>query len=123
MSDASDAFAEAQRRVEKAINDGEASLNLYDLEHLEELPGDIAKLEGLVELWLGRVLYSTKVSDLTPLQNLTALQALDLNNTQVADVSPLQNLTALQDLNLNNTQVADVSPLSLIHISEPTRPY
>ena len=53
----------------------------------------------------------TRVSDLTPLRNLTQLQWLDLNRTSVSDLTPLQNLTQLQSLDLGGTFVSDLTPL------------
>ncbi len=48
----------------------------------------------------------TKVTNLEPLKELTALQTLDLGCTQVANLEPLKGLTALRELNLNGAQVA-----------------
>ena len=53
----------------------------------------------------------TPVSDITPLQNLAKLRVLYLNNTQVTDLSPLKDLTNLERLHLSNTRVTDLSPL------------
>jgi Leucine-rich repeat (LRR) protein len=53
-----------------------------------------------------------RVSDVSPLARLTALQSLDLEGTQVRDVSPLAGLTALQGVDLRRTPVNDVSPLA-----------
>ena len=56
----------------------------------------------------------TQVTDLRPLQALTALQSLDCASTQVTDLRPLQALTALQSLNCTRTQVSDLSPLQAL---------
>jgi Leucine-rich repeat (LRR) protein len=52
-------------------------------------------------------LNNARISDVTPLSQLTALQELYLYGTQVSDVRPLSQLTALQKLYLNGTQVSD----------------
>ena len=56
----------------------------------------------------------TQVSDLGPLQALTALQSLNCWGTQVGDLGPLQALTALQSLNCSGTQVSDLGPLQAL---------
>ncbi|WP_146343828.1 leucine-rich repeat domain-containing protein [Phaeobacter marinintestinus] len=104
---AEDDYAEAQRRIAAAKDSGATELDLNGLDDLEQFPPEIADLTGLQIL----LAWGTKISDLSPLQGLTALQGLDLNNTQVSDISPLQGLTALQVLSLSNTQVSDISPL------------
>ncbi|HXA23526.1 MAG TPA: leucine-rich repeat domain-containing protein, partial [Acetobacteraceae bacterium] len=48
------------------------------------------------------------VTNVDPLQDLTALTKLDLSNTQVANLEPLKGLTALTTLHLYNTQVANL---------------
>lgn len=53
----------------------------------------------------------SQVTDLTPIQNLTRLQDLDLSHTPVIDLTPLQNLTRLLTLNLSDTPVIDLTPL------------
>ncbi|MEL6999893.1 MAG: leucine-rich repeat domain-containing protein, partial [Pseudomonadota bacterium] len=64
-------------------------------------------LSGLQELYLD----NTQVSDLSPLQGLSGLQMLRLTNTQVSDLYPLQGLSGLQGLSLNNTQVSDLAAI------------
>ena len=71
---------------------------------------DAGPLEHLTNLQ-ALSLNNTQVADLRPLERLTNLQQLYLDNTQVADLRPLERLTNLQRLSLNNTQVADLRPL------------
>ena len=52
-----------------------------------------------------------KLSDISPLKNLTQLKELILSYTQVSDLTPLKNLAQLKELNISNTQVADLTPL------------
>ncbi len=54
----------------------------------------------------------TNVSDLNPLQDLSALEVLYLNNTAVTDLSALEVLSSLEVLWFNNTAVSDLSVLA-----------
>ena len=53
-----------------------------------------------------------KISDLTPLENLTNLKVLRLSCNAVSDLSPLRNLTNLGWLDLHENRITDVSPLA-----------
>ncbi|HEY9829506.1 MAG TPA: leucine-rich repeat domain-containing protein, partial [Stenomitos sp.] len=53
-----------------------------------------------------------RISDLTPLSNLTSLGCLELNNNQISDIKPLSTLTQLTRLPLENNQISDLTPLS-----------
>jgi hypothetical protein len=82
--------------------------------HLGETPvSDLAVFRGakfcstLKELWLGR----TKVADLAPLAECTALRTLDLSGTAVASLEALHKLP-LRTLFLGGTQIRDLSPLA-----------
>ena len=96
---------------------GEASWNI-----LKDLLGNDPEIDAKVFSEIGsqmkRVgtpalgLSGTRVSDLAPLANLTALERLNLDDTQVSDLAPLANLTALEWLNLSGTQVSDLAPLA-----------
>ena len=85
---------------------GASSLGLMDVKISNVTP--LEKLTALRRLGLD----GTQVGDVGPLANLTALQSLSLDGTQVADLGPLANLTALQSLSLDGTQVADLGPLA-----------
>ncbi len=54
----------------------------------------------------------TRLTDLSALAGLTALQSLDLTGTQVVDLSALAGLTTLQSLSVMDTPVADLSALA-----------
>ena len=54
---------------------------------------------------------ATGLTDLGPLEGLTALQYLDLTNTGVTDLGPLEGLSALEALWLQSTGVTDLGPL------------
>ncbi len=49
--------------------------------------------------------------DLSPIRNLTNLQALELYRTQVSNLKPLRNLTNLRTLGLGSTQVSNLEPI------------
>ena len=57
---------------------------------------------------------NTKIVDLTPLHGLHNLKHLSMKNTKVKDLGPLENLSNLLDINIENTNVSDLSPLSKI---------
>ena len=112
---AGEAYAEAVRRI-KAWQPGEA-LDLA-IEGLIEIPECIGEINP-TELFLTvidskplQIRSARRVSDLSPLSGLTALQRLDCTNTRVSDLSPLSGLTALQRLDCLGTRVSDLSPLS-----------
>ncbi|AFY57599.1 Leucine Rich Repeat (LRR)-containing protein [Rivularia sp. PCC 7116] len=57
-------------------------------------------------------LSSHKISDLSPLAQLTNLKELYLSYNQISDLSPLSRLTNLNFLFLESNQIGDLSPLS-----------
>ena len=75
---------------------------------------DISFLSGLINIRgpFGRlVLSNNRITDLSPLKNLTELQWLGLENNQITDISPLSGLGNLSGLYLQNNQISDLSPL------------
>ena len=83
----------------------------------------VTKQGGMViheEVWFGQwlpgpvqsvSLYNTQATDLTPLQELTNLEWLNLSGIQVSDLTPLKGLANLEELVLSGTQVSDLTPL------------
>jgi internalin A len=57
-------------------------------------------------------LSSHKISDLSPLAQLTNLRELYLSYNQISDLSPLAHLTNLNFLFLESNKIGDLSPLS-----------
>ena len=101
------------------VGKGFGIVNLTGLEYAKKLGviwlrdnqiSDVSPLQNLTSLQL-LDLVRNQISDISPLQNLTSLQHLDLIRNQISDVSPLQNLTSLQSLYLNDNQISDVSSL------------
>jgi Leucine-rich repeat (LRR) protein len=60
--------------------------------------------------WLG--LSNNRITDISPLAELTNLQTLRLNENQITDISPLAELTELTELYLSENRIADLSPLA-----------
>ena len=54
---------------------------------------------------------SNQISELSPLQHLTQLIQLNLEQNQISDLSPLQHLTQLTQLYLWGNQISDLNPL------------
>ena len=71
---------------------------------------DLAPLQDLTALQRLQ-LHNTSVTDLTPLRGLTNLRRLTLINTRVSKIYALHGLTEMRELYLNGTQVGDIAPL------------
>ena len=54
---------------------------------------------------------NTKIVDLTPLHGLHNLKYLNLKNTKVNNLTPIENLNNLIEINIQNTNVANLEPL------------
>ena len=54
---------------------------------------------------------NASISDLTGLQNLTALEWLDLEVNNITDVGPISGLVALERLDLAGNSISDVAPV------------
>ena len=77
-----------------------------------EFDGDIKSLEGLEQAKNLMFLYvnGTKITDISPLENLDKLEGLDLSSNWISDISKLpKNLVWLT---LDNNQVEDISVLA-----------
>lgn len=76
-----------------------------DHSFLDALP--IERLTNLEELNIE----NSKIADLTPLHTLHNLRYLNIKNTKVSDLTPLEDLISLQEINMENTNVAILEPL------------
>ncbi len=79
-------------------------LNITDSVDLTDLQ-NIASIEAL------DLSGNQFIQDIEPLTQLSGLQALNLSNSSITDISPIRNLTDLVDLNLSNTKLEDISAL------------
>ena len=62
---------------------------------------------------------NTKIVDLTPLHGLLNLKYLNIKNTKIKDLTPIANLNNLVEINMENTGVADLSPLyNMSHLAK-----
>ena len=68
----------------------------------------LAQLTQLRELSLS----GHQISDITPLAQLTQLRELSLSSNEISDISPLARLTELRELNLSFNRISDISPLT-----------
>ncbi len=112
MTEASDAYAEAERRIKAAQEMAAVTLDLSGLHGLDRLPLTITSMRDLRTLDLS----GTNVTDVSPIAQLPALDALNLSRTDVTDLSPLAKLPALSKLRLMDSQVTDLSPLSQLSV-------
>jgi internalin A len=64
-------------------------------------------------------LSANRISDISPLKDLTQLTSLSLSVNQISDISPLKDLTQLTSLSLDNNEISDVSIIKdLINLVE-----
>ncbi len=103
------AYQAALREIERVKAEGGKELVLSGeaFANLDRIPPKVTEIAGLVSLNLN----GTKISDLSPLRDMTALHILWLNKTAVSDLSPLGSITELHLLSLEQTPVGDLSAL------------
>jgi hypothetical protein len=75
------------------------------------IPSDVTSLD-LSFLYGSEGLTRGKLSDITPLSELTNLDTLSLGYNQITDLSPLAELKKLHTLLLDGNLICDLSPLS-----------
>ena len=54
---------------------------------------------------------NTKIEDLTPLHGLHNLKYLNIKNTKITDLTPIESLTNLVEINIENTYIANIEAL------------
>lgn len=54
---------------------------------------------------------NSKIVDLSPLHGLNKLRYLNLKSTKVISLAPISELYSLQEINIENTPISDLSPL------------
>jgi internalin A len=93
---------------------GKESSNKGERNSINKLPQALGRLKKLRLFICGSERWRSNrwgISDLSPLQGLTALTYLDIRDNQISDLSPLKGLTALTNLDLGYNQIIDLSPL------------
>ncbi|WP_052957247.1 DUF5776 domain-containing protein [Levilactobacillus spicheri] len=96
-----------------------ATLNLKDLTGLEKATNLTSLTLSTMDVAVNDDLTGSKgtwqhssLSDLTPLESLTKLTYLDIEQDSVSDLTPLAKLTNLQTLTANHNFITDISPLA-----------
>ena len=80
-------------------------LSLSDIHGIQSLP--------LTHLALG----GNRISDLTPLANITTLMELDISDNPVTNLEPLRSCLLLRKLDMGATPVSDFSPLTALSLN------
>lgn len=70
-------------------------------------PDFITKAQQILKINLD----NTRITDLSPLTDLTLLQTIHLRHTGVSDITPLGELQHLRRLHLGATSVSEISPV------------
>ncbi|MCW3777706.1 leucine-rich repeat domain-containing protein [Levilactobacillus namurensis] len=86
--------------LEKATNLTDLALSTKDARTNDDPDGD----QGLWQ--------HAKLSDLTPIQNLTKLAYLNIEEDSISDLTPLAKLTNLRSLTADHNQIKDLTPLA-----------
>jgi len=73
----------------------------------------VSNMKNLISL---TVFNGEQALDLTPLAQLTNLEALTLRNNQIVDISALSGLVKLRYLDLEGNQISDVTPLARLTV-------
>ena len=97
-------YVDERGGYKESANGGDESRNA-----LATLPDGLDALGKLVALSLAH----NPVSDLSPLEKLTALQSLNCSGTQVRDLTPLIGLASLDNLAANRCHLSDL-PFGLV---------
>ena len=84
-----------------------ASMKSLTLEPFFQDASPIERLTSLESLDME----NTKIEDLTPLHNMHNLKHLNIKNTKVTDLTPIENLSNLVELNIEGTNITDLTPL------------
>lgn len=100
-------YAIAAKRVAAIVPGGPQVLDFSDLDHLSDLPPEIATRSDLIHINLS----NTEVSDIGALASLKKLSYLSMNNVPVQDLSPLAGLRELKNLSISKTWAFDLAPI------------
>ncbi|MHA3066831.1 leucine-rich repeat domain-containing protein [Lacticaseibacillus saniviri] len=89
--------------------DGKTSYSLEGLQYATNLKDLILRMN----LNAPGYTYYGDITDLTPIQNLTNLEDVELSGNRISDISPLKNLKKVTYLNLQYNEISDWSPLNV----------
>jgi len=101
QTDEAAASAEAVRRIEAAIASGATVLDFRDLIAMTRLPDELAKAQGVREIYTGEArarraipdkFFVRRLTNISALAALTKLTALDLSDTPVSDLGLIVSL-------------------------------
>jgi len=87
-------------------------INLLELMLSDNQINDIRPLHQMTTLVKLDLSYNRRIVNIEPLNSLTNLAALTLNNTGIINIGPLGGLANLVDLTLNNTEIVNIEPLN-----------
>ncbi|WP_456387198.1 leucine-rich repeat domain-containing protein [Profundibacter sp.] len=109
MSDADDAYKEAERLIAEAKESGDNTLSFGTDEAyaLKSLPPEISHITGLQTLDLSE----TQITDLAPIASMRGVTELYLKNTPISDLTPIADMADITFLAIYNTQITDLTPL------------
>ncbi|EME7096868.1 leucine-rich repeat domain-containing protein, partial [Enterococcus faecium] len=99
-------------KTDRATTDPVYDLELAQMKKLDKQKANITNLKGLEKATslTSLTLHYNKISDLTPLENLTQLNVLNIAvMPTLTDISPIKNLTNLTQLNLGENSITDIS--------------
>ena len=113
-------FADAylELAVRKALGQPQGRFTPEALSSLTELKArrkgirSLRGVEYLPNLRVLDLLWNRRLTDVTPITNLTNLRSLNLGDNQIIDITPLATLNNLETLWLWGNQIADVTPIT-----------
>ncbi|MBC1935390.1 hypothetical protein HCA69_03365 [Listeria grandensis] len=86
-----------------------ASMTIWNSSKVSDLSG-LQDLPALKEL----IIEEAGLNDLTGIGGLTSLTTIELNGNNISDLRPLSNLPKLRSLHLNDNNISDLTPLRTI---------
>lgn len=87
---------------------------IIDIEEIIVDPDNVVySLEPLQQMSFLRklIINNNQIQDLTPLTDKDLLEVLSVSGNPVDDIAPLSNLVLLKNLNIENTAVSDLTPI------------
>ncbi len=88
--------------------------SIVDIEEISVDPNNVVySLEPLQQMSFLKklIINNNQIQDLTPLNDKELLEVLSVSGNPVDDIDPLSNLLLLKNLNIENTPVSDLTPI------------